>query len=204
MRHYLLLTLLVLTIGCGKKNQSDSQAGTASQSNYTEVISSSSGYIIQNAKIVTDKNEQPSFTLNGALKLGASNTSVMVIRGANKDNSASTLLALQIPTFSEGAMTEFDGSAASAQFILFGNVDGQAKVHESGLISGSVRFIKMTPSSLNLGLNRALMEGTGEMEVIVSNIQPSSFSYDAQKKFIARYSLPMVKLDEIMRLSLPS
>lgn len=205
MRYTLWILALVLIVGCAKQDQkTDSQAGTATQSSYTEVIGSNKGYIIENAKIVSDKNEQPAFTLNGALKLGNAKSSVLVIRGSNGDNSASTILALQFPAFAQGTTSEFDGSPETCHFVLYGIQDGKTVVQETGLVSGKVRFLDTRPSDLNLGLNRALMEGTGDMEILVSNIQPGTFHFEPSKKFAARYSLPIVKLEEIMRLSIPT
>lgn len=203
MRFRVFFLAILLLIGCGRKDKTDSQAGTASQA-YSEVISSSSGYIIQNAKIIVNNTEPAIVNLNSALKLGNANTSVMVIRGSNVDNTASTILALQFPSFAEGTMTEFDGSAQSAQFIIYGMQNGSPVVKESGLISGSIRCVKTQPSTINLGLNREITDGTGTMEVLVSNIQPAGFNYVSSKKYNAQYTLPIIKLEELARLNVPS
>lgn len=191
-------------VGCTKKNQqNESQVGTASAS-YSDVITSSSGYIIEDAKIIINKNDPVVVDLNNALKLGSGKTSVMIIRGTNSDNSANSILALQFPSFAQGAVAEFDGSPQLAQFVLYGNQNGQPVVKESGLISGSVRCVKTQPSTIDLGLNRQIMDGVGTMEVIVSNIQSAGFNFDSKKKYVAQYSLPMIKLGEFARLRTPS
>ena len=203
MRLYLLGLCLLLVVGCGKKG-GDSQVGTATQAGYSEVIGSSNGYIIQDAKMLTRASDKVVLTLNGALKLGEGTSSVLVLRGANGDFTASTILALQFPTFAEGTVTEFDGSAASSLFYIYGTIDGAPVVKETGLISGSIRCGKTQPSSVNLGLNREIMDGVGDMEVLISNIQPGGFKYDAKRKYTAHFNLPIIKLSEMARLNTPT
>ncbi len=202
MRLFAIGLCLLLVVGC--KKGGDSQAGTATQAGYSEVIGSTNGYIIQNAKIVIKQGEQVAVNLNDALKLGNGTTNVLVIRGTNSDNSASTILALQFPAFAEGTVTEFDGSASEAQFYIFGKLNGAPSVKETGLISGSVRCGKTQPSTVNLGLNRDIQDGVGDMEIMISNIQPGGFKYDAKRKYTAHFTLPMIKLDEMARLNMPS
>lgn len=205
MKIFSVVLALVLLIGCGKKSEnSDAQAGSATQTGISEVLSATSGYIIEDARLIVKDNDPAVMNLSGALKLGAGKTSVMVIRGTSGDNSVSSILALQFPGFSAGTMAEFDGSSELAQFILYGMQNGQQVVKESGLISGSLRCVKTSPSTLNLGLNREIIEGSGTMEVIISNIQPGVFKYSSMKKYNAQFSFPIVKLGEMARLSTPS
>lgn len=204
MRFFLGLGLLVLllTTGCQQKKQTAEQAGTATESSFSEVIDHGQGYIIQNAKLA-DTSETPALVMSSGLRLASGTTSVLVIRGNSTDKSVESTLALQLDGFAPGSSIEYSGDRDKAQFWIAGKLEDRSIAHESGLISGSLRCIKDEWSDLDLGLNRALKEGIGDVEVVVANIDPAGLSHPNEKKYAARFQLPLITLAELIRITRP-
>ena len=210
----LVLVLLVFLVFIPTKNTetkaTDSKtetsapaSGTVSGSMYSEVIDNAHGFIIENVSFA-DQNNQKAITLFGAAKVVDGTSSLMVIKGQGKDASVKTLLFLQFSKFAEGSAVEFNGDPKSAQFYVAGTADGKQSIQESGLISGSVRFVKTQPGTTSIpGYTGELREGTGDMEVIVSNINASGLAIDKEKKYTARYALPIVPFSKWAALNVP-
>ncbi len=204
MRLWVLLIPLLLVIGCGKKQQqTNKEAGAATQTGYAEIIDQDQGYIIENARVFVG-DEPADAILDGVVKLVKAKSTVMVIRTSDEENNVATILVLQFPTFAEGAVTTYDGSEGPARFYVVGTGDNRGISTVSGVVSGELRFGKKESTELDLGLNRLVQAGTGSMEVVVSNIDNGGLSVPSEKKYTARYSLPIVTIDEIARITMPS
>jgi hypothetical protein len=200
MKAILPVLVLFMFAGCAKKS-SEEQAGTASRSAYSEVIDQNQGYVVEDARFAQDGDTAP-LVMDGGLKLAKGTGSVVVIRGVGGDG-ASTILALQIASFAPGSSVEYGGEAGSAQFWVAGTVGGSAVRKETGLVSGNIRMIKDEWSDLDLGLNRSIRRGVGDLEVVVANIDPAGLNLPREKKYAARFQLPIVTLDELVRISRP-
>ncbi|NOY05978.1 MAG: hypothetical protein GXO82_05025 [Chlorobi bacterium] len=204
MRLWVLLIPVLLFIGCGKKEQqTGKEAGAATQTGYAEVIDQNQGYIIENARVFVGE-EPADAILDGVVKLVKAKSTVMVIRSSDEDNNVATILVLQFPAFAEGAAATYDGSEGPARFYVIGTGDNRGISTVSGVVSGELRFDKKESTELDLGLNRLVEAGTGSMEVVVSNIDSGGLSVPQEKKYAARYSLPIVTIDEIARITMPS
>ena len=197
-----LLLGLALLAGCGKKQAEDGQAG-ATQSAFTDVMDSKNGYIVENARLAT-ADDNNAFVITGGCKLAAGTSSVMIIRGEGGDPSSTTILALEFPSFAAGSSLEFDGTQSHAQFWVVGKQKENPTAMPSGLISGSLRFIKKNPSKINLGLGRDLIDGVGDIEVVVANISVPGVKMDAVKKYAARFNLPFITLEEMVKINQPA
>lgn len=200
-RFSLLLLGMLLIAGCSKKDAAEQQTGTAAQSAFTDVMDQKNGYIVENAGIVlpaaTATTEGESF------KLASSTTCVLVIESQATENQPGYLLALQFPTFAAGAVQEYGGDGSTAEFFLVTKANGALTYMASGLISGSVRFAKKEASTIDIGLNREMQCGYGDIDVVVSNIKVGATKFEPTKKFSARFEMPIIALDELTRIKKP-
>ncbi len=203
MRYAILACALLLVAACSKQEKSEDKVGTAMNTSYSDVIGSDGGYIIENAKI-TGEGEDAVYKIANACKLSRGTSSVLIIHLKDASIAGGTILALQIPSFAEGSELEFAGEPGTSGFYAYGKANNVEIVKASGLISGKLRLTKKSESSVNLGLNRMLMNGLGEMEIIVANIDPGELNIDKEKKYAARYELPIVTLDEMIKMNTPA
>ncbi len=204
MRLWVLLIPVMLVLGCGKKQQqTDKEAGAATQTGYAEVIDQDQGYIIENARVFVGE-EPADAILDGVVKLVKAKSAVMIIRTSDEENNVATILVLQFPAFAEGAATSYDGSEGPARFYVVGTGDNRGTSTVSGVVSGELRFGKKESTELDLGLNRVIEAGSGSMEIVVSNIDGGGLSIPTEKKYVAQYHLPIVTIDEITRITMPS
>jgi hypothetical protein len=203
MKYTVLICALTLMVACSKKEQSEERVGTAMNSAYSEVIGSQSGYIIENAQLA-GADETPIFSLEKTCNLIRGTGSVMIIHTKDEKSSANTILALQFPVFTDGTELAYAGEPGSGGFFVYGYMGNEWLGKETGLISGTLRMMKKEASDINLGLNRDVMNGTGEMEIVVSGIDPAQLNVPKEKKYAARFELPIITLDELMKINTPS
>lgn len=200
MRPVVLLTILLVgLVGCGKQKAADDQAGTATQSAFTDVLDGKSGYIVEQAAFA-EAGDQAEFSIGDQCKLKRGQSSILIINLPASEQTAGCVLALQFPAFSAGTTQDFNGDAVNARFWL----KGTSTMEATGLVSGSIRCIKKGKSSLNLGLNRELLDGIGDIEMVVSKIVPGALKFPAEKKFAARFQLPMLAIGELAKINQPS
>jgi hypothetical protein len=64
--------------------------------------------------------------------------------------------------------------------------------------------VKQSPSKINLGLNREIKDGVGDIEIAVANIAAAGFTVNAAKKVAARFQLPLISLEEMAKLMQPA
>jgi hypothetical protein len=203
MRPFALsMLLLVLLVGCGKQKGADDQAGTASQSAYSDVIDGKQGYFVEQAAFAS-ASDPVMYSIGDKFKLTRGQSSVLIINLPASDQAAGCILALQFPSFAAGTTQDFNGDTVNAQFWLMGKGQEGAVMASTGLISGSVHFIKKAKSTLNLGLNREVLDGIGDIEIAVSNIVPGALKFAAEKKFAARFQLPIITLAEMSKITQP-
>ncbi len=208
----MLLTVTLLT-ACGSKQDSaegtqtaqsemtaeGAQTGTATGSVSGEVIGSDMGYIVENAKIVKDPASAV-YSIKGAFLLGKGNSNVLIVKTGG---SATEWLALQFPSFAEGTTMEYTAGDANSGFWIFG-VKGKKEITKlTGNVEGTLRLLKKAPSSVNLGLNRDMVDGIGEMEIVVTGIQSEGLDIPAEKKYAARFTLPFISLTDLAKMDQP-
>jgi hypothetical protein len=203
MKFTALAICLLLFAACSKQEKGEDKVGTAMNSSFSEVIGSDGGYIIQNAQIAAE-GEDAIYSIAGACKLVHGTSSVLIVHSKDDANNGNTILALQIPAFAPGTEQEYAGEPGSSIFFVYGLVDDTEWMNETGLVSGSLRFIAEEESDVNLGLNRSVMNGTGEMEIVVSAIDPGQLTIPMEKKYVARFELPMVTLEELVTINSPA
>lgn len=214
MKSVLLLLLTVaLLSACGSKQEGaegtqtaqsemtseGNQTGTATGSVSGEVIGSDMGYIVENAKIVKDPAGAV-YSIKGVFLLGKGNSNVLIVKTGS---GATEWLALQFPSFAEGTTMEYSAGDANSGFWIFG-VKGKKEITNfTGAVVGTLRLLKKAPSTVNLGLNRDMMDGVGEMEIVVTGIQPDGLDIPAEKKYAARFTLPFISLAELAKMDQP-
>jgi hypothetical protein len=113
------------------------------------------------------------------------------------------LLALQYPAFSTGARLEYAAGDNRAAFWVFGIVGEQEIVRRTGAIEGSIRFVKQEPADNSLGLSRDVTNGVGEIEIVVTGIDNADIPVQSEKKYAARFRLPIITLGELARINQP-
>lgn len=203
MQRFSLLLLGMLCIaGCAKKDAADEQAGTAAQSAFTDVIDQKNGFIVENAAIAAP-GAAAVYSEGDAFRLAAGTSSVLIIRGEAAGAKPGYLLALQFPAFAPGAVQEYGGDGSVAQFFLITKAGGTATYAASGLISGSIRFAKKEDAAIDIGLNREMQAGVGDIDVVVSNIAVGDTGFEPTKKFPAKFQLPIITLNELARVAKP-
>ena len=203
MKAILALSLAMLVMsGCGQKQKADTQPGTA-QSAYTDVIDSNRGYIVEGARFAAE-GETGSFSIGDKFRLSPGTSSVLILREKESDATPGYILALQFPSFAPNTAVEYGTDPSMSQYWVIGLANGQRSYIRTGLVSGSLRFIKQAPSKINLGLNREIKDGVGDIEVALSNIAAEGFKVLASKKVAARFQLPLISLEEMARLMQPA
>ncbi|MBL0175699.1 MAG: hypothetical protein IPP94_10610 [Ignavibacteria bacterium] len=203
MKAFFALSLAALLIaGCGKQQNAETQPGTA-QSAYTDVIDSNRGYIIENAKFAAE-GETAVFTIGDSFRLAAGTSSVLVLREKETEAAPGYILALQFPSFASNTSVEYGSDAATCQYWVVGLKDAKLSYVKTGLISGSLRFIKKAASTINLGLNRDIQDGVGDIEIALSNIAAPGVKVADSKKFAARFQLPLITLEEMAKIMQPA
>ena len=188
--------------GCAKQQKAEDQAGAA-QSAYSDVLGSDRGYIVENAKFAVAGDESL-FSIGNNFRLSAGASSVLILREKETEGRPGYILALQFPAFAAGTTKDYAGDVESAQYWAIGYVDGKSVVSQTGLISGSLRFVKTNPSNIDLGLNRDIMDGVGDIEIVVANIMAEGMKLEEVKKFAARFQLPMISLQEFAKITQPA
>ena len=210
MKIAILFFAIALVSGCATREQeqqnTDTQAeqgGTATGSVSGEIMTADDGYIIENAGLAKDGDEA-TVSIKETIRLKSAMSDVVIIRSTSPDGKATEMLALEIRKFAEGTEVQFTATDGNAAFWIFGMVDKKEVMARTGSIEGSIRLAKMKPAENGMGLNRDVIDGTGDMEVVVSGIDASGLLVPSQKKYAARYQLPMITLDEFARITPPN
>lgn len=201
MKYTVLAIALLFIAACSKQEQESEKVGTAMSSSFNEVIGPENGYIIENAALASD-DEQPVFAIANVCKLVHATTSVLVVH--SKDGGTGTILALQVPSFAPGSEINYDGDPGSGTFFVYGSMGTDVLEQETGVVSGMLRLQRTETSEINLGLNREVKKGLGEMEIVVSNIERGQLNIPTEKKYAARYELPVITLDELVKINVAS
>jgi hypothetical protein len=205
MKYMVLLFVVMLTAGCGsqQQQQAEEQRGTAGDTMGGEVISADDGYIVQNAGIA-GKADEVAFSIKGVVNLKSSTSQVLVVQSRSRDGKATEMLVLEFPSFAEGTERVFSPDDNTAGFWVFGMTkDRQEVMQRTGTIEGHLRLAKIRPAANSLGLNRDMSDGTGDMEIVVTGIDNGGLDIPVEKKYAARYQLPMISLDEFARINRP-
>ena len=203
MKHAIILLLLVLVAGCAKQEQQgDGQTGSASSSVSADIIGSDMGYIVENAQLV-GKDAVAAFSIKGQMKLAAGPGNVLIVRTQSADGNFTEMLALGFPAFAEGTRVDFQPGGSDAGYWIFGVTEEAEIMKQTGTIEGSIRLVKKESAENALGLNRDVQNGVGEIEVVVTAIENRDLPVEAEKKFAARFRLPLITLDELARINQP-
>ncbi len=200
-----LLFVLALFTACSPRQQEQQAepAGTAGGSVATELIGADNGYIVEHAAIASG-SEEPTFSIKGAVGLKEAASDVMIIRTQGLEGKATEMLVLQFPAFAEGTVVNYTSGSPVSAFWIFGTAAGKKEVMKrTGAIEGTLRLVKQHPATNNMGLNRELFFGSGEMEIVVTGIENDGLDVPVEKKYAARYRLPMITLDEFARINQP-
>ncbi|MDH7515632.1 MAG: hypothetical protein QHI48_07155 [Bacteroidota bacterium] len=200
--HLALFLAALLLTGCSKQQRNEDQAGAAQASNM-DVLAGDRGYIIENARFA-GTGDAVLYRIGDGFKLTTGTSGILVIREQEREGSPGYILALQFPVFAAGTTKDYGDDPESAQFWLVTSGPGGQKVTRTGVISGSIRFVKKSPADLDLGLNRQITNGVGDVEIVVANIRGEGVATDATKKFNARFILPIVTLEEMAKISRPA
>jgi len=204
MKKILLFSALILITSCSPKEEkaAEQQIGTVATGISNEVIDSELGYIVQNA-VLTDDVTKANYNIKGLVNLQSGMGSVLIVRTTTEDGNGTEILALQLRAFTGGTRMEFLPDDGKAGFWLFGVKDGRKIMKKTGTVEGLVRMIKKGPSTMTMGLDRELMNGVGEMEIIVKDIESEGLTVPVEKKYAARYALPLITLEELAGINLP-
>lgn len=208
MRYTILLLAFALLTACGSKQeeqvdtQDGAMTGAAEGTMSGEIITAGTGYIINNAGIA-EEGEDAVFSIKGVMRLKEAPTQVLVVR-TQSVGGATEMLALEFPTFADGTALEYPGDQGNTSFWLFGiNSAKEEIMARTGDVRGSLRLIKTDVAENALGLTRDVTDGIGEMEIIVTGIDARGLDVQGEKKYAARYRLPMITLDEFARINQP-
>ncbi len=205
MKYVSLLLVLVFFVACSPKQQDQKteQSGTATGAMAGEVIGADYGYIIENAAIAAEGDEV-AFSIKGAVKLKKATSQVMIVRTQSTDGNTTEMLLLEFPSFAEGTTLDYANGNDKSSFWIFGMTEDKTEVmSRTGMIEGSLRLVKTAPAEISMGLSREVLDGTGEMEIVVTGIDNEGLAVPAEKKFAARYNLPIISLDELARINQP-
>lgn len=202
-RAFLILSIVLLTAGCGSKEQkSEDQRGSATSGVSADIIGSDMGYIVEDATFA-DADAEAAFSIKGTMQLAPGPGSVLIIRSTSENGGTTQLLALAFPGFAEGTRIEYAPGDANGGYWIFG-VSGETEVMKrTGRIAGSLRLVKKENAGNALGLNRDVQNGVGEIEVVVTGIESGGLPVEAEKKYAARFRLPIITLDELSRINQP-
>jgi len=208
MRYTLLLLAVVLFTACGSKQESQiegqdgAMTGAAEGTMSGEIITAGTGYIISNAGIAGD-GDKSAYSIKGVLSLKEAPGQVLVVR-TQTDGGATEMLVLEFPAFADGTALEYPGEQGEAAFWIFGINPGKEEVMtRTGDVRGSLRLLKTDVAENALGLSREVRDGIGEMEIVVTGIDARGLDVPGEKKYAARYRLPMLTLDEFARINQP-
>ncbi|MFA6235557.1 MAG: hypothetical protein WC824_15415 [Bacteroidota bacterium] len=205
MKFGMLLLVLTLFVACTSKQQEKEaeQTGTASGTVSGDVIGANYGYIVENAGIASG-DDKIAFSIKGVVKLKEATSQVLIVRTQTADGNATEMLALEFPSFAEGTAMEFAAGNDKSAFWIFGmNADKQEVMRRTGTVEGTLRLVKIAAAETSMGLNREVKDGTGEMEIVVAGIDNAGLAVPREKKYAARYNLPMITLDELSRINQP-
>ncbi len=210
----MLLTVSLLS-ACGSKQEGadgtqtaqsemtadGAQTGTSVGTVSSEIIGSDFGYIVENAKIVLDP-ASAAYTIKNVFSLAKGTSNVLMIRTRTQEG-ATELLALQFPTFADGTTMEYGAGESNAGFWLFGMKDKREILKPTGGVEGTIRLVRKEASTATLGLRRDVSDGVGEIEIVVVGIDPEGLDVPFQKKYAARFKLPMISLAELAKIDQP-
>lgn len=203
MRSLLLFLVVVMVTACSSREEkSDTQAGTATETVSADVIGGDMGYIVENARL-TPEGEQAELNIKGGMQLSSGESQVLVIRTQSEEGGFTEWLALQYPAFSTGARLEYAAGDDRTAFWVFGIAGDQEVIRRTGTVEGNIRFIKQEPAENSLGLNRNVTNGVGEIEVVVMGIDNADIPVQSEKKYAARFRLPIITLGELARINQP-
>lgn len=203
MKYAAIVLMTVLMISCSsQEKKADEQAGSATETISGDVIGSDMGYIVENASLAT-ADDEATFSIKGGLKMRPGTSQVLVVRTESASGGFTELLALEFPAFAEGTRMDYAGGNDKSNFWIFGVSDGQDIIRQTGTIDGSIRLVKTESSNNTLGLNRDVQLGVGEIEVVVTGIDNTDVPIEVEKKYAARFRLPMITLDELARINQP-
>lgn len=204
-----LLAALAFFTACGSKQEEQTEGqdgamtGAAEGTLSGEIITAGTGYIISNAGIA-EEGEDAAYSIKGAMRLKEAPTQVLVVRTQSADGAATEMLALEFPSFADGTALEYPGEAGRAAFWLFGiNGAKEEIMQRTGDVKGSLRLLKTDAAQSALGLSRDVTDGIGEMEIVVTGIDARGLGVPSEKKYAARYRLPLITLDEFARINQP-
>ena len=209
MKYTILLLAFALFTACSSRQeeatdgQDPAMTGTAEGTMSGEIITADNGYIIQNAGIAGE-GDNAVFSIKGAMKLKEAPTQLLVVRTQTADGAATEMLVVEFPSFADGTALEIGDGNASGAFWIFGLTPDKTEIMKrTGEVAGTLRLIKTGEAENALGLGRAVSDGIGEMEVVVSGIDPAGLDVQTEKKYAARFRLPMLTLDEFARINQP-
>ncbi|MDT8323930.1 MAG: hypothetical protein RRA94_07470 [Bacteroidota bacterium] len=198
---FLLLVIVLVAAGCGSREQkSEDQSGYATSGVSADIIGSDMGYIVENARFAPGDAEA-AFSIKGMMKLVAGPGSVLIIRVPAGESGATQMLALAFPGFSAGTRVTYTPDDGSAGYWVFGVSDGNEIMTRTRNVEGTLRLVKKEDAQNDLGLNREVQNGIGEIEILVDGIDTGGLPLETEKKFAARFRLPLISLDELARIN---
>lgn len=202
MKHMMLLLLFALLSGCNQKEkQSDEYSFDSGLSIDGEMLGADDGYIIENAGIA-DEGDPAAVTVEDLLPLHSATTNVLVVRTESRDGTSIQFLALEFPALDEGSVMEYQAGGRQATFRLFGHIDDETEIRNiTGSIEGTMRILRLRRLEQSMGLNREIIGATGDMEIVVSDIENQGLDVPKEKKYATRYRLPIITLDEFARIN---
>jgi hypothetical protein len=212
---FLILLTAVLLAACGSRQegadgtqtaQSDmtshgAQTGTSAGTVSAEVIGSDMGYIVENARISGDQSSAV-YSIKEVLRISKGTSTVLLVR-TQTEGGATEFLAMEFPRFAEGTSIEYAAGEMNAAFWIFGMKGKTEVMKQTGAVEGTLQLLKTATSTANLGMQRTLTDGVGEMEVVVVGIDNEGLDIPNEKKYAARFTLPMITLDELVKLNQP-
>jgi hypothetical protein len=214
-RTYLFLLTAVLLTACGSRQEGadgtqtaqsemtshGAQTGTSAGTVSGEVIGSDMGYIVENARISGDQSSA-AYSIKNVLRISKGTSTVLLVR-TQTEAGVTEFLALEFPRFADGTSIEYASGEMDAAFWIFGMKDKLEIMKQTGAVEGTLRLLKTSPSTANLGMQRKLTDGVGEMEVVVVGIDNEGLDVPNEKKYAARFTLPIITMDELAKLNQP-
>lgn len=201
MKYVLTLAIACLVLACStEKKEAEEQSGSATSMLTVDVIDADLGYIIENAALASG-DEDATYSVKGAFKLRPGNSQVLVVRTQSREGGFTELLALEYPDFVEGTRAEFSGDDLTAGFWVYGIQEKREVIMRTGKVSGFIRLTKLETAPDEADLARDVKTGSGEMEIVVSDIEHADLPLPAEKKYAAKFSLPVVSLAEYARIN---
>mgnify|MGYP000513047322 CR=1 FL=1 len=199
----LFFVIVVMVAGCGSQEQKDeAQSGSATSGVSADIIGSDMGYIVDNARFAPE-DADAAFSIKGMMKLASGPGTVLIVRTSAGEGNATQMLALALPGFAEGTRVDFTPEDGNAGYWVFGIHEGGEVMTRTGRIEGTLRLVKTEDAVNSFGLSRDVQNGVGEIEIVVSDIDNGGLPLEAEKKYAARFRLPIVTLDELARINQP-